>query len=68
MIARNIERSILASTVDDNHLVIYALQTDCTEQGTKRPFFVQGRDDNGNHLANQYGGVDPSYAKEALTA
>jgi len=35
MIARDVERSILASTVDDNHLVICALQTDRAEQGWK---------------------------------
>src|SRR5262245_39536317 len=45
VMAGNIERSVLASAIDLDHLVIRVLLTDRVEQRRKRAFFVQGRDD-----------------------
>src|SRR6516164_6424763 len=50
VIAGNIERSVLASAIDHDHLVIRVLLTDRVEQRRKRAFFVQGRDDYRDHF------------------
>jgi len=52
VIARNLERSVLASAIDDDHLVIHCLLTDRVEQRRERAFFVQGRDDYRDHFAS----------------
>src|SRR5215468_4645624 len=50
VIARNLERSVLASAIDDDYLVIHCLLTDRVEQRRERAFFIQSRDDYRNHF------------------
>src|ERR1700730_901244 len=45
MIARNFERSILATPIHYDHLAVRLLLTNCVEQRRKEALFVQGRDD-----------------------